>query len=41
MEERRERRGQNESQLGEEEKRNGRLVGAGETSRERAEWRRL
>ena len=34
-------RGQNESQTGEEEKKNGRLVGAAETSKERAEWRRL
>ena len=33
------RRGQNESQI--EEKRNGRLCGATETSKERAEWRRL
>ena len=31
---------QNESQIG-EEKRNGRLVGAAETSKEHAEWRRL
>ena len=30
----------NESQIG-EEKGNGRLVGAAETSRERAEWRKL
>ena len=35
------RRGQNESQIEGEEKRNGRLVGAAETSKERAEWRRL
>ena len=41
MEERTEWRGQNESQIGGEEKRNGRLVGAAETSKERAEWRRL
>ena len=34
-------RGQNESQIIGEEKRNGRLVGAAETSKERAEWRRL
>ena len=34
-------RGQNESQTGGEEKKNGRLVGAAETSKERAEWRRL
>ena len=34
-------RRQNESQTGGEEKRNGRLVGAAETSKERAEWRRL
>ena len=34
-------RGQNESQIGREEKRNGRLVGAAETSKERAEWHRL
>ena len=33
-------RGQNESQII-EEKRNGRLFGAAETSKERAEWRRL
>ena len=30
-----------ESQIEEEEKRNGRLYGAAETSKERAEWRRL
>ena len=41
MEERTGWRGQNESQTGEEEKKNGRLVGAAETSKERAEWRRL
>ena len=41
MEERTRRRGQNESHIGGEEKRNGRLVGAAETSKERAEWRRL
>ena len=40
MEERTGRR-QNESQIIGEEKRNGRLVGAAETSKERAEWRRL
>ena len=34
-------RGQNKSQTGGGEKRNGRLVGAAETSKERAEWRRL
>ena len=34
-------RRQNESQTGGEEKRNGRLVGDAETSKERAEWRRL
>ena len=34
-------RGQNESQIGGEEKRNGRLVGAAETSKELAEWRKL
>ena len=34
-------RGQNESQIVEEEKKNGKLVGAAETSNERAEWRRL
>ena len=33
--------GQNESQTVEEEKRNGRLVGATKTSKECAEWRRL
>ena len=41
MEERTGRRGQNESQIIGEEKRNGRLVGAAETSKERAEWCRL
>ena len=41
MEERTGRRGQNESQTIGEEKRNGKLVGAAETSKERAEWRRL
>ena len=41
MEERTGWRGQNESQIIAEEKRNGRLVGAAETSKERAEWRRL
>ena len=41
MEERTGWRGQNESQTGGEEKRNGRLYGAAETSKERAEWRRL
>ena len=41
MEERTGWRGQNESQTGEEEKRNGRLVGVAETSKERAEWPRL
>ena len=40
MEERTGWRGQNESQII-EGKRNGRLVGAAETSKERAEWRRL
>ena len=34
-------RGQNESQIVGEDKRNGRLYGAAETSKERAEWRRL
>ena len=37
MEERTWWRGQNESQIRGEEKRNGRLVGAAETSKERAE----
>ena len=41
MEEKTGRRGQNESQIVGEEKRNGRPVGAAETSKERAEWRRL
>ena len=41
MEERTRRRGQNESQTVGEEKRNGRLVGAAETSKEREEWHRL
>ena len=41
MEERRGWRGQSESQTGEEEKTNGRLYGVVETSKERAEWRRL
>ena len=41
MEERTGRREQNESQIGGEEKRNGRLVGAAETSKELAEWHRL
>ena len=41
MEERTGWRGQNESQIVGEEKKNGRLVGAAETSKERAEWRRL
>ena len=40
MEERIGRRGQSESQIG-EEKRSGRFVGAAETSKEHAEWRRL
>ena len=35
------RRGQNESHIAEEEMRSGRLVGAAEMSRERAEWHRL
>ena len=39
MEERTGWRGQNESQI--EKKKNGRLVGAAETSKERAEWRSL
>ena len=34
-------RGRNESQIVGEEKKNGRLVGAAETSKERAGWRRL
>ena len=41
MEERTGSRGQNESPTGGEEKRNGRLYGAAETSKERAEWRRV
>ena len=41
MEERTGRRGQNESQIIGGEKRNSRLVGAAETSKERAEWHRL
>ena len=41
MEERTGWRGQNESQIVAEERRNGRLVDAAETSKERAEWRRL
>ena len=41
MEERTGWQGQNESQIVGQEKRNGRLVGAAETSKERAEWRRL
>ena len=42
MEERTGRQGQNDSQIvGQEEKRSGRLVGAAETSKEHAEWRRL
>ena len=41
MEERTGWRGQNECQIVGNEKRNGRLVGAAETSKERAEWRRL
>ena len=41
MEERTGWRGQSESQIIGEEKRSGRLVGAAETSKERAEWRRL
>ena len=41
MEERTGWRGQNESQTGGEEKKNGRLYGVAETSNERAEWRRL
>ena len=41
MEERIKWRGQNESQIGGEEKKNGRLVGAAETSKELAEWRRF
>ena len=41
MEERTGLREQNESQILAEEKRNGRLVGAAETNKERAKWRRL
>ena len=41
MEERTGWRGQNESQIIGEEKRNGRLVGVAVTGEERAEWRRL
>ena len=41
MEERTRRRGQNESQIVGEEKRNGRLYGVAETSKERAEWHKL
>ena len=41
MEERTGWRGENESQIIEKEKRNGRLYGAAETSKERAEWCRL
>ena len=41
MEERTGWRGQNESRIVGEEKKNGRLVGAAETSKERTEWRRL
>ena len=41
MEERTGWRGQNESQTEGEEKKNGRLYDAAETSKERAEWRRL
>ena len=41
MKERTRWQGQNESQIIKEEKRNGRLVGAAETSKERAEWRRF
>ena len=41
MEERIRWREQGKSQIGGEEKRNGRLVGAAETSKELAEWRRL
>ena len=41
MEERIEWRGQNESQIVREEKKTGRLYSAAETSKERAEWRRL
>ena len=41
MKERTRWRGQNESQIIGEDKRNGRLYGVAETSKERAEWRRL
>ena len=41
MEEKTEWRGECRSQIGGEEKTRGRLVGAAETSKERAEWRRL
>ena len=41
MEERTGWRGQNESQTGGEEKRNGIIVGAAETSKKHAEWHRL
>ena len=41
MEERTGWRGQNESQIEGKKKKSGRLVGAAETSKERAEWRRL
>ena len=41
MEERTEWRGQNESQIVGEKKKNGRLVGAAETSKQRAKFRRL
>ena len=41
MEERTGWRGQNESQIVGEEKKNGRLVGAAKTSKNRAKWRRL
>ena len=41
MEKRTKWRGQSENQIRGKEKRSGRLVGAAETSKERAEWRRL
>ena len=41
MEERTGWQGQSESQIEGEEKRNGRLAGAAETSKELAQWRRL
>ena len=41
MEERTGWRGQNESQIEEKEKKNGRFVGVAKASKERAEWRRL